>query len=93
VVDVQWSIGEKQTYPVGMRVVCKDQKGLVAELSAIISSMDINISHAEIDTRLHDMQAICDFKLDVNDLNQFNQIVAAIKKLKSVISVERIAGT
>lgn len=93
VVDVQWSIGEKQTYPVGMRVVCKDQKGLVAELSAVISSMDINISHAEIDTRLHDMQAICDFKLDVNDLNQFNQIVAAIKKLKSVISVERIAGT
>jgi GTP pyrophosphokinase len=93
VVDVQWSIREKHTYPVGMRVVCKDQKGLVAELSAIISAMDINISHAEIDTRLHDMQAICDFKLDVNDLNQFNQIVAAIKKLKSVISVERIAGT
>ena len=93
VVDVQWSIREKHTYPVGMRVVCKDQKGLVAELSAIISSMDINISHAEIDTRLHDMQAICDFKMDVNDLNQFNQVVSAIKKLKSVISVERIAGT
>jgi GTP pyrophosphokinase len=93
VVDVQWSIREKHTYPVGMRVVCKDQKGLVAELSAIISSMDINISHAEIDTRLHDMQAICDFKLDVNDLNQFNQVVSAIKKLKSVISVERVAGT
>lgn len=93
VVDVQWSIREKHTYPVGMRVVCKDQKGLVAELSAIISAMDINISHAEIDTRLHDMQAICDFKMDVNDLNQFNQVVSAIKKLKSVISVERIAGT
>ena len=93
VVDVQWSIREKHTYPVGMRVVCKDQKGLVAELSAVISSMDINISHAEIDTRLHDMQAICDFKLDVNDLNQFNQVVSAIKKLKSVISVERVAGT
>ena len=93
VVDVQWSIREKHTYPVGMRVVCKDQKGLVAELSAIISAMDINISHAEIDTRLHDMQAICDFKLDVNDLSQFNQVVSAIKKLKSVISVERIAGT
>ena len=93
VVDVQWSIREKHTYPVGMRVVCKDQKGLVAELSAVISAMDINISHAEIDTRLHDMQAICNFKLDVNDLSQFNQVVSAIKKLKSVISVERIAGT
>jgi guanosine-3',5'-bis(diphosphate) 3'-pyrophosphohydrolase len=91
-IDVQWSIKEKHSYPVGMRVVCKDKKGLVAELSAIISSLDINISHAEIDTRQHEMQAICDFKLDVSDLNQFNAVVAAMKKLKSVISVERIAG-
>jgi GTP diphosphokinase / guanosine-3',5'-bis(diphosphate) 3'-diphosphatase len=91
-IEVQWSIKEKHTYPVGMRVICKDQKGLVAELSAIISSMDINISHAEIETHPHDMQAICNFKLDVNDLNQFNQVVTAIKKLKSVISVERFAG-
>jgi (p)ppGpp synthase/HD superfamily hydrolase len=39
------------------------------------------------------MQAICNFKLDVNDLSQFNQVVSAIKKLKSVISVERVAAT
>jgi GTP diphosphokinase / guanosine-3',5'-bis(diphosphate) 3'-diphosphatase len=91
-IDVQWNIKEKHSYPVGMRVVCKDKKGLVAELSSVISSLDINISHAEIDTRQHDMQAICDFKLDVSDLNQFNAVVTAMKKLKSVISVERIAG-
>ena len=91
-IDVQWNIKEKHSYPVGMRVICKDKKGLVAELSSIISSLDINISHAEIDTRQHDMQAICEFKLDVSDLIQFNAVVAAVKKLKSVISVERIVG-
>ena len=91
-IDVQWSIREKHSYPVGMRVICRDRKGLVAELSSIISSMDINISHAEIETKPHDMQAICNFKLDVSDLNQFNQVLAAVKKLKSVISVERFAG-
>jgi hypothetical protein len=26
------------------------------------------------------------------DLNQFNEVVTAMKKLKSVISVERVAG-
>lgn len=91
-IEVQWSIKEKHSYPVGMRVVCRDRKGLVAELSSIISSMDINISHAEIETKPHDMQAICNFKLDVSDLKQFNQLLAAVKKLKSVISVERFAG-
>jgi GTP pyrophosphokinase len=90
IVDVEWNIREKQTFPVNMRVVCSDKKGLLAELSAVIYSMDINISHAEIDTRPADMQAICDFKLDVNDLQQFNQVFNAIKKLRSVISVERV---
>jgi len=90
IVDVEWNIREKQTFPVNMRVVCSDKKGLLAELSAVISSMDINISHAEIDTKPADMQAICDFKLDVNDLQQFNQVFNAIKKLKSVISAERV---
>jgi GTP pyrophosphokinase len=90
-IDAQWNIKEKQSYSVGMRVICKDKKGLLAELSAVISSLDINISHAEIETRQQDMQAICDFKLDVTDLAQFNQVVSAMKKLKSVVSVERMA--
>ncbi|MBM4270955.1 MAG: bifunctional (p)ppGpp synthetase/guanosine-3',5'-bis(diphosphate) 3'-pyrophosphohydrolase [Deltaproteobacteria bacterium] len=90
VVDVQWNIREKQTYPVNMRVVCKDKKGLLAEISTIISSLDINISHAEVETRPADMQAICDFILDVYDLDQFNQVLHAIKKLKNVISVDRV---
>jgi GTP pyrophosphokinase len=90
IIDVQWNIKGKQTYPVNMRVVCRDKKGLLAEVSTVISSMDINISHAEVDTRPAEMQAILSFKLDVNDLQQFNRVQIAIKKLKSVISVERV---
>ena len=93
IVDVQWNIKEKQTYPVNMRVYCRDKKGLLAEVSTVISSLDINISHAEVETKPADMQAILSFKLDVNDLQQFNQVSLAIRKLKSVISVERVRKT
>jgi GTP pyrophosphokinase len=88
-VDVQWSIKEKHTYPVDMRVVCRDKKGILAEVSAVISSLDININRAEINT-IPDIEAVLEFRIDVNDLAQFNQIVAAIKKLKDVVSVERV---
>ncbi|MDI6777431.1 MAG: bifunctional (p)ppGpp synthetase/guanosine-3',5'-bis(diphosphate) 3'-pyrophosphohydrolase [Syntrophales bacterium] len=88
-VNVAWNIKEKHTYPVQMRVICQDKKGVLAEISNVISSLDVNISQANIDTR-PDMQAICDFKMDVSDLDHFNQIISAIKKLKSVISVDRI---
>jgi GTP pyrophosphokinase len=90
IVDVQWNIKEKQTYPVHMRVVCRDKKGLLAEVSTAISALDINISHAEVETRPADLQAILSFEVDVINLQQFNQVLAAIRKLKSVISVERV---
>ena len=93
IVDVQWNIKEKQTYPVNMRVYCRDKKGLLAEVSTVISSLDVNISHAEVETKQQDMQAILSFRLDVNDLQQFNQVLLAIRKLKSVISVERVRKT
>jgi GTP pyrophosphokinase len=91
IVDVQWNVSNKQTFPLRMMVVCSDKKGLLAELSALISSMDINISHAEIDTRSNNMnQAICNFNLDVHDLKQFNHLTNELKKIKSVKSVERV---
>lgn len=92
VVDVEWNIKDKHTYSVHMRAISVDYKGVLADISAAISALDVNISHAEVDAKSHN-QAICDFTVDVNDLAQFNQVVAAIKKLRKVISVERIRKT
>jgi GTP pyrophosphokinase len=88
IVEVQWNVKKKQTFSVLMRVVCRDKKGVLAEVSAVIASMDVNITHAEVDTT-PDLRAICTFKVEVHDLNQFNHMVSSIKGLKSVISVER----
>ena len=88
-VDVQWDIKEKRIYPVHVRVVSLDYKGVLAEISAVISALDVNISHAEVDTKSGN-RAICSFTLDVNDLSQFDKVVTEIKKLKNVLSVERI---
>jgi len=88
-VEVSWSIKDKQTYSVDLLVICQDKKGVIAELSSVISSMDINISHAEVETT-QDLRAICNFRIDVLDLNQFNQVVAALKKVKCVLSIERL---
>ncbi len=90
-VDVRWNIDEKQAFPVNIRVFCMDKKGLLSELSAVISSLGINISSAYINT-MRGENATCDFELDVNDLNQFNTLVSAFRKLKSVVSIERLRG-
>ena len=77
-VDVHWDIREKRDYPVQMRVICNDKKGILADISAAIALMDVNITHAETNTG--DGKATCDFTVNVNDLDQFNRIVAAVKE-------------
>ncbi len=87
-VELEWNIKERHTYPVHMRVVCKDKKGALAEISAVIASSDVNISQAHVDTG--DLSAVFNFRVDVSDLNQFNKVVSAIRRIKNVQSVERI---
>ncbi len=91
-VDVQWDIREKRDYPVHMRILCSDKKGLLADISSAISSLDVNITHAEIHTG-QDGRVTCDFAVNVADLNQFNKVVASVKKLQGVISVERAVSS
>jgi GTP pyrophosphokinase len=88
-IDVQWNVTEKHTYPVHVRVTCRDKKGLLAELSTAISSHDVNISHATVET-IPGEQAICEFDLEVTDLKHFNSLVTALKRLKAVQAVERV---
>ena len=88
-VDVQWDVREKRDYLVQMRVVCNDKKGILADISSAISTLDVNITHAEINTS-QDGKATCDFCVNVSDLDEFNRVVAAVKKVRGVISVQRV---
>jgi Guanosine polyphosphate pyrophosphohydrolases/synthetases len=88
IVEVNWNVQEKHAYPVNIKVVCTDRKGVLTEVSSIISSFDINISYAQVATT--DMIATCNFVIDVNDLQQLNKIFSAIRQLKVVKSIERV---
>jgi GTP pyrophosphokinase len=88
IVGVEWNVREECTYPVHIKVVCDDLKGILTEVSSVISSFDINISYAQIETI--DMVATCNFVIDINNLQQLNQVSSAIRQLKFVKSIERL---
>jgi len=86
---VAWSAKASQTYSVNMVVTCKDKKGILAEISSVISSLDVNISTARVDTS-RDMRVNCFFRLDVTGLRQLQTLTSAIQQIKEVLSVERV---
>ncbi|HPD56944.1 MAG TPA: bifunctional (p)ppGpp synthetase/guanosine-3',5'-bis(diphosphate) 3'-pyrophosphohydrolase [Smithellaceae bacterium] len=88
IVDVQWNLSQKGSYPVHVKVVGDDRKGVLTEISAVISSFDVNISYAEIETT--NMIATANFIIDVNDLQQLNQVLSAIRQLSFVKAVVRL---
>jgi GTP pyrophosphokinase len=86
IVNVQWNTREEHAYPVHIKVVCDDIKGILTEVSSIISSFDVNISYAQVETE--NMIANCTFVIDISNLQQLNQILSAIRQLKFVKSTE-----
>ncbi|MCF8054786.1 MAG: bifunctional (p)ppGpp synthetase/guanosine-3',5'-bis(diphosphate) 3'-pyrophosphohydrolase [Deltaproteobacteria bacterium] len=91
-IELKWTTKEKEVYPVHMRVICRDRKGVLADVSSAITSQDANIAHAQVKTENKDMEAICTFKIDVHDLEHYRKVVGAVNKLTCVLSVERLRG-
>lgn len=88
-VDVSWEPIESDVYPAKLRVTSVERKGVLADVSAIISQRDANIIHAEIKTTV-DHKGIALFTIEVDGYAQLQNIMGAIKKVKNVMRVERI---
>jgi len=88
-VPVSWDVAAKDAYPATLRVTSVERKGILADISTIISQKDANIIHAEIKTTV-DNKGISVFTLEVENYRQLQDIVSAIKKVKNVLIVERL---
>lgn len=89
-VDLKWSKDAMFTRPVKIKILCKDEKGILAKMSATISEEKVNISSAQINTTK--LQASCLFEVDVKSLNRLDQVIKSLQKVKGVIKVERISS-
>ena len=90
-IDVAWDTKTKSTRPIKIAVVCKNEKGMLADMTNAIKTADANIASAEIRTSLEN-RAICTFEVEVNDLDHLNTIIKSLQKIKKVIKVERARG-
>jgi len=90
-IDVEWDKSYKGFRPARILVTCADRPGMLTNITSSISSSDINISKAEIHST--DVEnAVGTFDLVVSDLEQLEGVIKSIKKVKGVISVERVSG-
>ncbi len=93
-VDVNWNSGAVATggprkHHVQIRVLSKDEPGVLAAMSQAISSCGVNIASAQIRTT-KDQKAWALFDVEVNDLSELQRVQSALEKNRGVIHVERV---
>jgi GTP pyrophosphokinase len=69
----------------------RDRPGLLSEITGAISGKNGNITKAEV-TVTDDRRGINNFVIEVADLSQLQDIMAAIRDVRDVINVERVRG-
>ena len=88
-VAVSWEPSEKNTYPIRLRVITVEGKGVLADISTVFSLKDANITQAEVKTTV-DNKGVSLFTIEVEDYAQLQDIIRTIKKVRNVLMVERL---
>jgi guanosine-3',5'-bis(diphosphate) 3'-pyrophosphohydrolase len=89
VVPITWDKKARTARQVKIKVVSEDKKGLLTEMSSVISARNINILNADIRTT-DDAKAINTFELQVEGAEQLRALMRGLSGIKGVISVERV---
>jgi GTP pyrophosphokinase len=87
-IAVEWGGGSSATFPVQLSIRAKDRAGLLAEITAVISSAGSNIHNLE--SRPDKLNARIDANLEIADRRQLETILVNIRKISGVYGVERV---
>ena len=87
-ISVTWMSEAMMIRLIAITVISEDREGMLTDLSAVFSRMNINITEAKC-RGLGDGQAINTFKCGVTDLGQLNLVIRKLASVKGVHSVER----
>jgi GTP pyrophosphokinase len=92
-IDVDWDEGESVRRAIAIRVMSRDEPGILAKITNTISAAGINIGSAKVATNETTGKAAeLTFELWVENVNMLTGLMREIRKVKGVRSVERVRG-
>jgi GTP pyrophosphokinase len=88
-VDVEWGMDEDAEHPINIRVSCVNNKGMLANITQVLSNQDVNISKADVKIP-EPGRADCFFEIMVKDMGDLDRVFRAIQSLKGVFNTVRL---
>lgn len=91
ILDIRWDVDLEAMHTVGIRVLCEDRPGLLANITSVLSDSGINITQVNASAVVGGM-ANCRLKVGIKSLDQLKDILKKIEKIRGVAQVERMQG-
>ena len=89
-IDVAWSGGAEETWPVEIAVEAYDRKGLLRDVTTLVSNEGVNIvtmdSDTDPDIHIVDMR----ITLEVRDVEQLSRVLGRLAQLPNVFDCRRL---
>ncbi|HUK57409.1 MAG TPA: bifunctional (p)ppGpp synthetase/guanosine-3',5'-bis(diphosphate) 3'-pyrophosphohydrolase [Nitrospiria bacterium] len=89
IVEVAWDTKDAASYAVKIGVVTVDRPGMLASVSAAITSAKANISHADITTTA-DRRAILNFVVEILNAGHLAKVLKGIEAVDGVVQAKRL---
>jgi len=90
-IPAEWDGQQQKLYPANIQVITQDKPGMLADITGALKAADVNVTKASVETT-PDRRGIANFTVQVADQQHLERVLAAIKRLKEVISVRRVMG-
>lgn len=90
-IEVSWQDNGRTPRPIKIEVSCVDRPGLLAAISAAITSADVNITRAQVRT-FPDQKALNTFEVMLTNSDQLKHVLSNISKVKGVYNAARVKG-
>jgi len=89
-IDVEWDPNKPDIrYEASVRIFSKDRSYLITDLVTVVAQFKANLTAVNSQANNEDLTATTSLSFMVNDLEHLENIIANLRKVESVISVER----
>ncbi len=90
-IEVHWDNEEVESYETEIQIVAPDRKGLLSEITSLMSEINVAINGVNAKRGKDDL-AYINFILEIKNTEQLSKIIAHFKRLPDVIEVRRVIG-
>jgi guanosine-3',5'-bis(diphosphate) 3'-pyrophosphohydrolase len=88
-VDVEWDPKTDRMFDVALRVVLKDQRGVLAKVATAIAEAGCNISNVSVDDEDKSLYVTNRFTLQVSDRAHLARVMKAMRRIPEVVRISR----